>query len=422
MDSEQIYSVILFFICIILSAFFSASETAFTSLRVAKLKTRLKDGDKKVKKTLEINKKYDDLLSAILIGNNIVNIGSSAIATLFFVKIFPVYGALVSTVATTILLLILGEITPKLIAKIMPESLAIKFTKPLSFMMIILKPVIWTLSQWQKLIRKFVKVNIDHSISEEELLTYIDEAKVGGSIEDDEHVLVKAAVEFDDVSVSSILIPRVDIIGVEINDTDEEIEKIFDEYSYSRLIVYEETVDKVLGIILERDFHKYLRRKQKGEPDLTINSIISDILYIPGMLKLSELLKLMQKEKKHMAAIIDEHGGLEGIVTMEDILEELVGEIWDESDEIESEIKVLERNKIYEVSGRCSLDKIFEFLKISDAEEYNSNTIAGFVVEILDKMPHFGDSFVFENFRFTVKEVEGNRIEKVVIKKINRSH
>lgn len=422
MDSEQIYSVILFFICIILSAFFSASETAFTSLRVAKLKTRLKDGDKKVKKTLEINKKYDDLLSAILIGNNIVNIGSSAIATLFFVKIFPVYGALVSTVATTILLLILGEITPKLIAKIMPESLAIKFTKPLSFMMIILKPVIWTLSQWQKLIRKFVKVNIDHSISEEELLTYIDEAKVGGSIEDDEHVLVKAAVEFDDVSVSSILIPRVDIIGVEINDTDEEIEKIFDEYSYSRLIVYEETVDKVLGIILERDFHKYLRRKQKGEPDLTINSIISDILYIPGMLKLSELLKLMQKEKKHMAAIIDEHGGLEGIVTMEDILEELVGEIWDESDEIESEIKVLERNKIYEVSGRCSLDKIFEFLKISDAEEYNSNTIAGFVVEILDKMPRFGDSFVFENFRFTVKEIEGNRIEKVVIKKINRSH
>ncbi|MFM1565178.1 HlyC/CorC family transporter [Helcococcus ovis] len=418
MDSEQIYSVILFFICIILSAFFSASETAFTSLRVAKLKTRLKDGDKKVKKTLEINKKYDDLLSAILIGNNIVNIGSSAIATLFFVKIFPVYGALVSTVATTILLLILGEITPKLIAKIMPESLAIKFTKPLSFMMIILKPVIWTLSQWQKLIRKFVKVNIDHSISEEELLTYIDEAKVGGSIEDDEHVLVKAAVEFDDVSVSSILIPRVDIIGVEINDTDEEIEKIFDEYLYSRLIVYEETVDKVLGIILERDFHKYLRRKQKGEPDLTINSIISDILYIPGMLKLSELLKLMQKEKKHMAAIIDEHGGLEGIVTMEDILEELVGEIWDESDEIESEIKVLERNKIYEVSGRCSLDKIFEFLKISDAEEYNSNTIAGFIVEILDKMPRFGDSFVFENFRFTVKEIEGNRIEKVVIKKI----
>lgn len=418
MDSDQIYSIILFFICIILSAFFSAAETAFTSLRVAKLKTRLKDGDTKVKKTIEISKKYEDLLSTILIGNNIVNIASSAIATVFFVKIFPIYGAVISTIATTVLLLILGEITPKLIAKIMPESISIKFTRILSILMLIFKPLILLLSLWQKLIKKLIKVNVDSSISEEELLTYIDEAKVGGSIEDDEHVLVKAAVEFDDVSVSSILIPRVDIIGVEINDTDEEIEEVFDEYSYSRLIVYEETVDKVLGIILERDFHKYLRRKRKGESDLTINSIISEILYIPGMLKLSELLKLMQKEKKHMAAIIDEHGGLEGIVTMEDILEELVGEIWDESDEVESEIKILERNKIYEVSGRCSLDKIFNLLKISDAEEYNSNTIAGFVVEMLDKMPHFGDSIKFENYRFTVKEVDGNRIEKVIIKKI----
>lgn len=422
MDSDQIYSILLFFICVILSAFFSSAETAFTSLRETKLKLKIKEGEEKVKKTLDLSNKYEDLLSTILIGNNIVNIASSAIATVFFVNIFPRYGALISTIVTTILLLFLAEITPKLIAKIMPEDIAIGATKPLSLIMIILKPIVWLISLWQMLIKKIIPQDVDNSISEDELLSYVDEAKVVGSIEEDEHVLVKAAIEFDDVSVADILIPRVDIIGVEVDATDEEIEDIFDEYSYSRIIVYEDTVDKVLGIIHEKDFHRYLRKKRLINEDLKINSIISDILYVPGMIKLSELLKLMQKQKKHMAAIIDEHGGLEGIVTMEDILEELVGEIWDESDEVEQDIKIIERNKTIEVSGRASIDKIFEFLNIDLADEYNSNTIGGFTVEILDKMPRFEDSFIFENYKFIVIDVQNNRVEKVRIKYLNKKN
>lgn len=419
MDSDQIYSILLFFVCVVISAFFSSSETAFTSLRKAKLKLKVKEGDKKAKKTLDLSNKYDNLLSTILIGNNLVNIASSSIATIFFVNIFPRYGALISTIVTTILLLFLAEITPKLIAKIAPEKIAMSFTKPLNFVMVLFKPLVWIVSLWRNLIMNIIPDVEETSLSEDELLSYVDEAKVDGSIEDDEHVLVKAAIEFDDVSVESILVPRIDIAGFEIEDSDEEIEELFDETSYSRLIVYEDTVDKVLGIVHERDFHRYIRKKRLENNDQNIMSIISDIIYIPGLLKLSEALKLMQKEKKHMAAIIDEHGGLEGIVTMEDILEELVGEIWDESDDVEQDIKIIERNKSIEVNGRTSIDKVFKFLNIPLSEDYNSNTIGGFVVEMLDKMPRFEDSFIFENYKFIVKKVESNRVDKILIRYLN---
>ena len=418
MDSDQIYSILVFLVCATLSAFFSASETAFTSLRKTKLKLRIKNGDEKAKNTLKLSKNYENLLSSILIGNNLVNIAASSVATVFFVKMSPHYGPVISTIVTTIVLLFFSEVAPKLIAKLMPEDLATKFTGPLKVVMIIFSPLVWIMSLWQALVRNFIPHEEDTTISEDELLSIVDEAKVGGSIEAEEHILVKAAIEFDDVTVAQIIVPRVDVVAIEIDDTDEKIEEVFDEHQYSRVLVYEDTVDKVIGMIRERDFHRYLREKKARGHNNTISSIISDVLYVPEVMKLSELLKLMQKNKTHMAAVIDEHGGLEGIVTMEDLLEELVGDIWDESDEIEHEIRVIEKNKSYEVLGRTYLEEVFEKFGIEYFDEYSSNTLAGFVVEMLDKMPHFGDSFIYENHKFIVKEVENNRVEKVIIKKI----
>ena len=419
MDSSQVTRVLIFLLCIGLSAFFSASETAFTSLRKAKLETKSKAGDEESGKTLRLHDKYENLLSTILIGNNLVNISASAVATLFFMQLNQNYGALLSTVITTFVLLIFSEITPKLIAKILPEKIAVKFTPFLSFVMAIFIPFVWLMSQWQNLVKKLIPEDVDSGISEDELLQYVDEAHKGGNLETEEHSLVKRAMEFDDYNVSTILIPRVDVIAVDLEDSDQDIIELFDEHGYSRLPVYEDTIDKVVGLIHEKDFFRYLRDKRDNNSDLSIKSIIKDILYIPGGVKLSEVLKLMQHDKIHMAAIIDEHGGLEGIVTMEDILEELVGEIWDESDEIEYEVRSINKGWGYEILGKTDIDKAFEILQLQEDEDSKSNTLGGFVVEKLDKMPEVGDSFIYDEYEFEVQNIDSNRVEKVSVKKID---
>lgn len=421
MDSSQVTRILIFLFCLGLSAFFSASETAFTSLRKAKLETKSKAGDEESGRALKLHGKYENLLSTILIGNNLVNISASAVATLFFMQINQRYGAVLSTVITTVVLLIFSEITPKLIAKILPEKVAVKFTPLLSFIMVIFKPLVWIMSQWQNLVKKIIPEDEDSGISEDELLQYVDEAHKEGNLEAEEHSLVKRAMEFDDYNVSTILIPRVDVIAVDVEDTDQDIIELFDEHGYSRLPVYEDTIDKVVGLIHEKDFFRYLRDKRENNSNLNIRSIVKDVLYIPGGVKLSDVLKLMQHDKIHMAAIIDEHGGLEGIVTMEDILEELVGEIWDESDEIEYEVRSINKGTEYEMLGKTDIDKAFEILKLEEDEESKSNTLGGFVVEKLDKMPEAGDSFVYENYEFEVKNIDANRVDKVSVKKIDEN-
>ena len=421
MDSFQVTHILIFLLCIILSGFFSASETAFTSLRKAKLETKSKMGDEEAERALDLHKKYENLLSTILVGNNLVNITASAVATLFFMQINQKYGALLSTVITTVLLLIFSEITPKLIAKTLPEKVAVKFTPLLNIVMIIFKPIVWIMDKWQKLVKKIIPEDEDLGISEDELLQYVDEAHKGGNLESEEHSLVKRAMEFDDYNVSTILIPRIDVIAIDVEDSDEDILELFDNHGYSRLLVYEDTIDKVVGLIHEKDFFRYLRDKRENNSNLNIRSIVKDVLYIPGGVKLSDVLKLMQHDKIHMAAIIDEHGGLEGIVTMEDILEELVGDIWDESDEIEYEVRSINKGTEYEMLGKTDIDKAFDILKLEEDEESKSNTLGGFVVEKLDKMPETGDSFVYENYEFEVKNIDANRVDKVSIKKIDEN-
>lgn len=416
MESRQILYIIIFLVCVVLSAFFSSSETAFTSLSKARLNVLVKEGDKRAAQALKLYDNFDKLISTLLIGNNIVNIAASSVATVFFLDIFPVYGAAISTAITTIILLIFSEISPKSVAKMVPEQLALKVTPILIVVMRIFTPLVWLMSKIQDFLKSFIPESDEGDFSEDVLLHYVDEAKNEGSIEDDEHTLVTRAMEFDDENVSTILTPRVDVEAVDIDYTDDEIEEVFEETSYSRLIVYEETIDKILGLIHAKDFNKYLKSKARGETNQNLRDIISDILYIPGTIKLSEVLKLMQKEKIHMAAIIDEHGGFEGIVTMEDLLEELVGDIWDESDEEEQDIRVLVSNRVVEMSGRMDIEEAFDFLKLEDVDKYYSNTFSGFIIEILDKMPEINDTFEYADYRFVVKEIENNRIEKVIVR------
>ncbi|GBD62401.1 putative uncharacterized protein [Tetragenococcus halophilus subsp. halophilus] len=419
MDSSHLTSIILFFACLLISAYFSSSETAFTSLSAVRLKNEAEKGDKKARQAIKLQERFEPLLSTVLIGNNLVNIASSAIATVFFVNIFPVYGATVATITTTVLMLLFSEITPKLLAKLAPEQVA-KFSAPiLRFVMFIFSPLVWLLSKWQEGFKRLISVDGEQSISEAELLSLVDEARVEGSIENEEHSLVKAAIEFDDVDISSILTPRVDVVGVDIEDSDEKIEQTFEHNVYSRLVVYEETIDNVIGVLHEKDFHRYLRAKERKESKVsTIAGLLSEVLYVPPTIKLADLLKMMQRDKNHLAIVVDEYGGTLGLATMEDALEELVGEIWDETDVVQQEIETIEEGKTYKIRGTYSLDKLFNLLNIQNKEEWLSNTVSGFVIEQLEKVPKVNDSFTFDHLYVKVLDVQKRRVNKVLVEKL----
>ena len=422
MDSAHITSIIIFFICIILSAYFSSSETAFTSARAVKLKTEAKNGDRSAARAVKLQNRFEEVLSTILIGNNLVNIASSSVATIFFVSFYPTYGATISTIVTTIILLLLAEITPKLLAKLAPEKIA-KLSSPiLEILLVIFKPLVWLLSQWQRIIKKILPVSSVNALSEEELLSFVDEARVDGSIEHEEHRLVKAAIEFDDVDVSTILTPRVDVIGVDIEDSDDKIESTFDQHPFSRLIVYDESVDNVVGVLHQKDFHRYLRAKHRNQLRVqSVINLVSEVLYVPPVIKLSDLLRLMQRNKNHMAVVVDEHGGMSGIATMEDALEELVGEIWDETDVVENEIEELDEDvETYLVKGTYSIEKLLTQLELDFSEDWISNTVSGFVIEQLERVPKSNDSFQYGGYEFIVLDAQKRRVNEVLIKAIEK--
>jgi len=412
-------SILIFFVLVLLSAYFSSSETAFTSASRIRLKNEAKNGDNRAKLAYDLQEKYDSLLSTVLIGNNIVNIASSSIATIFFVELYPTYGATIATLVTTAILLLFSEIAPKLIAKISPEPLA-KFSAPiLRILMVIFTPLVWLVGQWQNFIRKIVPVDTDSAISEEELLSIVDEARTGGSIESDEHRLVKAAIEFDDVDVSRIVTPRVDVIGFDIEASDEEIERKYEQTPYSRLIVYEDTIDNVVGILHEKDFYRYSKAKNNNTLKYSsLESLLTEVFFVPPVIPLSELLKTMQREQVHMAIVVDEHGGTLGIATMEDALEELVGEIWDETDTVKQEVKELDEDKGYLIRGTYSLEKLFHLFDREAENQWLSNTVNGFIIEQLERVPQTGDQFEYKELSFKITDAQKRRVNEVIIKEI----
>ncbi|MFI3140728.1 MAG: hemolysin family protein [Clostridia bacterium] len=406
MDEQSIGLILILIIMVALSAFFSASETAFSSVNQARLKTMANSGDKKAKQALKLVENYDELLSTILVGNNIVNISSATIATILFCEFFVKNGATISTIVMTVVVLIFGEITPKSIAKEAPEKFAMAVVPIYKMLNLILKPVNFLLLKLKTGIKKLVGASSENSaLTEDELLTIVDEVQ---QLNEEESELIKNAIEFNDVDVADIFTPRIDVDAVENTATNKEIANIFKQTGHSRLPVYKENIDSIIGVINEKDFHNII-----GGSNKKIDAIIKPAQYVVSSMKVSNLLKLLQRTKSHIAVVVDEYGGTQGIVTMEDILEELVGEIWDEHDEEDGKIKQNEDGS-YIIPTSEDLDDLFEMFDIS--QDIDSATINGWIIENIDKIPTVGDSFDFDNLTITVSSIENRRATEINIK------
>ncbi len=408
MDSSSTGMIVTLIVLVMCSAYFSATETAFSSLNRIRLKNLANDGNKKANLALSLIDRYDDLLSSILIGNNVVNIAASAIATVLFIEMLGSdAGATMSTVVMTVVVLIFGEISPKSLAKEQPESFAM-FSAPIMRVLIwVMTPFNWIFSQWKKLLQKVFKTKENTGITDEELITIVEEAQSEGEIDEEEGDLIKSAIEFKDLEAGDILTSRVDLTAVDVEEDPQAIYHVFMESRFSRIPVYKDTIDNIIGVIHQRDFFVMIRTKGQ-----TLQDIIKPVIYISESIKISKLIKHLQKSKSHMAIVTDEYGGTKGIVTMEDILEELVGEIWDEHDDVVQDIEKISENE-YSVMGSADVEELFEFFDLEcDIEQ---NTVSGWVMEQLEKMPEIGDSFTDQGFHVTVKELDGRRVGKVQI-------
>lgn len=414
MDTTQ--AVIIIIILVSLSAFFSAAETAFTSANRIRLKYMHEEGSKGAGCALKVIEKYDKCLTTILVGNNIVNIGTSSLATLLCVNLFGDQGPVIATAATTIIVLIFGEITPKTIAKGNAEAMSIFFSRILSGLMFILTPISAVFLLIQKGATRLFNKKSEVTVTEQELMHIIDEIEDEGVLEAQESALVRNALEFDETTAEQIMQPRVNVVGVDLYDSNEEIMELFKSEAYTRLPVYEKSLDHIVGVISYRDF----TQKMMEDPHFSLSEIISDIMYIPSLMHISELLKRMQKEKEHIAVVVDQYGGTAGIVTMEDVLEELVGEIWDENDEVFMPVRFLSDNTFI-VSGEVSKVDFNRYFESRDMDyEINGdfNTVGGWVFELFGRIPSPGDKIETDEFDITVQDLNERRIGnlKFVIK------
>lgn len=404
MLSDSTTLIVILGLLIMMSAYFSSTETAFSSVNKIRLKNMAQMGDKRAKLALELADNYDNLLSTILIGNNIVNIASSSLATVLFVGFYGDAGVAISTAVMTVLVLIFGEITPKSIAKEMPEKFAMFSAPIIRALMIVLGIFNWLFAQWKKLISKFIKVSEDKGITEEELITIVEEAAEDGGIDRHESELIRSAIDFTDLEVSGVLTPRTEVVCVELGESMDEIKKKFAESGYSRLPVYRETMDDVLGVIHIKDIFTL-----EGDD---IESCINPVLYITDKVKISKLLHSLKEQKCHLAIVTDEYGGTMGIVTLEDIIEELVGEIWDEHDDVVREIEQT-GEYTYIADGSASVEKVFKLFDMDN--ETDSATVHGWVTSELENWPKAGDKFEFEDLKVVVLEVEERMAKKVEI-------
>lgn len=405
---EQSISLIIIIGCIIMSAYFSATETAFSSLNRIRIKNMAEKGNKRAGLVLKLSENYDGLLSTILIGNNIVNIASASLATVIFVKLLgDEAGASISTVVTTIVVLIFGEVSPKSIAKESPEQFAMFSAPFLNAFMVLLTPANYLFIQWKKLLSVLIRTSGDSGITEEELLAIVEEAKQDGGIDEQEGSLIKSAIEFTELEAMDIATPRVDVTGIPVDAEKEEIAAVFGETGYSRLPVYKDKIDDIIGIIYQKDFYNQVYRGVCG-----VEAIVRPALYVAKSKKINVLLKELQKNKMHIAVVIDEFGGTMGIVTLEDILEELVGEIWDEHDVVVQEIEKISDQE-YLVLGNTSVEKLFE--ELGGEEEFESFTVSGWVMELAERIPEEGDVLYYENMTITVMKMKDRRVEQVRI-------
>ena len=404
MLSDYLPHIIIMAVCLIMSAYFSATETAFSTMSKTRLKTLAEKDNKRAALAVKLSDKYDKLLSSILIGNNIVNILLASLGTIVFIGLLKdeEIGSTVSTAVITVVVLLVGEITPKTAAKNRPEKFAMFSAPIIQFIIWILTPISFLFNLWQSLVNKIFRKDEDSKTSQEELLMIVDEVEQEGSIDNDEGDLLRNAIEFTERKAEDILTHRVDLEGVPRDATKEEVAELFAETRFSRLLVYEDSIDKITGVIHLKDFYT-----KDGIIEEPLESIITPPVYIHKTEKINELLKVLQTNKSHIAIVLDEYGGTLGIVTMEDILEELVGDIWDEHDEVVEEIVMLDETT-YRVDCNTSLNTFCDEFDV-DIESESATSISGWLMEELDKLPVVGDSFSFEHLDIQVTETDDHR-------------
>ena len=401
-------TLIIILLCIIMSAYFSATETAFSSLNRIRIKNMADKGNKRAALVLKLSEDYDRLLSTILIGNNIVNIACASLSTLLFVRLLGEdAGASVSTAVTTVIVLVFGEVSPKSIAKESPEKFSMFSAPILNFMAVLLTPLNFLFKQWKKVLSRFFHSSASQGITEEELITIVEEARQDGGIDEQEGDLLRNALEFNELKAADILTPRIDVVGVNVCAGAEEIASVFTETGYSRLPVYQDSIDNIVGILYHKDFYNKIYGTGRG-----IKDVIRPALFITRHKKISQLLQELQASNHHIAVVIDEFGGTVGIVTLEDILEELVGEIWDEHDEIIRSVEKLSDDEFL-VLGNANVDKLLELLGYD--EETEAVTVNGWIMNELQKLPEKGDSFRFHEWQITVMEMEERRVKSARI-------
>lgn len=390
---------------VIMSAYFSATETAFSSVNKIKLKTLAEDGNRRAKLVLKLCDDYDRLISTILIGNNIVNIALSAIATVYFMRIISnqTVAPTVSTIVITAVVLIFGEITPKSLAKDFPEKFTMFSAPIISMLIVVLLPLNAIFTTWKKLLSKIIKKNEeDDKMSQEELLMFVEEVEQEGTIDKNESNLLRNAIEFTERRADDILTHRMDLEAVAIDTPVDEIADTFASSQFSRLLVYRDSIDTIVGVVHQKDFFG-----KNGITTNDITKIMTPVVYVQHNERVNDLLMSLQKEKTHIAVVLDEYGGTLGIVTMEDILEELVGEIWDEHDEVEEDIQEIGENT-YLVDGSTNLDDFFDEVDLD--LETESATLAGYVMEKFGGLPEEGQTYTDENMSITVREMDVQRI------------
>lgn len=408
LDSASIAMIVGLVFCVIMSGYFSATETAFTSLNRVRLKSWADGGDQRAARTLALAEDYDKLLSTLLIGNNIVNNVATTIGAVLFIHLIDnVTGPTVSAIVLTVVILIFGEVSPKSLAKESPERFAMFATPLLGVFRTVLTPLNFLFTQWKRLLSKVFRKSADGGITEEELVTLVDQAESEGGLDQHESRLIRAAIEFHDLEVEEILTPRVDIVAVEDTDSMEEIAKIFAENGYSRLPVYHEDIDDIVGVIHEKDFHA---ARYHGQSDLS--AITAPVLYTTGNTKISDLLRILQKKKAHMVVVVDEYGGTEGLCTLEDIVEELVGEIWDEHDEVIEEFQK-QADGSYLISCNAALTDLYDLFALKGSCE--ANTVSGWVMEQIGRVPEEGDRFQSDGLDVTVTKVDHRRVLEIKV-------
>jgi len=411
MDSQSILTLLTLTFLVLLSAYFSATETAFSALSRARLKTMADKGSRYASLALKLHDNYDTLISTILTGSTIVNLTAASMSAAFFIRQFGDIGATLSAVVITVVVLVAAEVTPKSLAKESPEKIAIFSSPILRFMILLLTPFNFLFSKWKRLLNSITKTSAeDRVITDEELMSMVDEMELDGEIDEEDRQLIHNAIEFKDVKAEDILTPRVKIEAISKNASADEIGDLFLSTGFSRIPLYDESVDNIVGIVHLRDFFKFVIQK-----NIPLEDIITEPVYIAPSMEITNVVKELQRKKSHIAVVADEYGGTAGIVTMEDILEELVGEIWDESDDIIEEFIPLGDNK-YKVMCEADIEKMFEFFSINPgAEESDALTVNGWIMDKLGKIPEEGDTLEYENLLITVHKTEHRRVLECVV-------